>query len=368
MKVVFMIILLIHGLIHMLGFLKAFLNAELNEITNPISKPWGLLWLLAALILVLAGVMMFLKNPLWWLIAIIGVLISQILIIFFWQDSLYGTIPNVLILTVSLAGFAQYSFERKIRNEVTYILENVTEEISSPITKEEISQLPEPVQTWLKATGVIGKPRIQSVFMKQNYQIKLKPDQESWYYTMAEQYSTISPPSFVWKAKIEMMPGISAFGRDKFVNGNGEMGFKLFSIFSVANDGPNPQINEAALQRFLGEMVWYPTSALSDYITWKDLGSQMAKATMALDDLTGSGIFTFDKNGHVNSFSALRFQGSGPEAKRSEWIVNVTSTKEFGGIMVPASGEVTWKLDSGDWTWAKFEIAACSFNPNQSDF
>ena len=136
----------------------------------------------------------------------------------------------------------------------------------------------------------------------------------------------------------------------------------------MANDGPNLQINEAALQRFLGEMVWYPSAALSDYVIWKDLGPQTAKSTMTLDGLSVSGIFTFDKDGHVKNFSALRYQGSGPEAKRSEWKVNVTSIKEFDGIMVPASGEVTWKLDSGDWTWAKFEIQDCTFNPKQVDF
>ncbi|MCH6233105.1 DUF6544 family protein [Cognataquiflexum rubidum] len=368
MKTLFMIILLIHGLIHLLGFMKAFLMAELSEITSPVSKTMGLLWLLAALILLFSGVMIFLKNPFWWLFAIIGVLISQVLIIVFWKDSLYGTIPNVLILTVALAAFAHYDFEKKIRKEVTYILENANEEMSSPITEEEISQLPKSVQTWMKAAGVLGKSRIQSVFMEQNYQIKLKPEQKDWYTTVAEQYSTISPPAFVWKAKIEMMPAISAFGRDKFIEGNGEMVFKLFSVFPVANDGPNPQINEAALQRFLGEIVWYPTASLNDNITWKELGNQSAKATLTLGGLSGSGIFSFGEDGHVLSFSALRYQGSGPEAKRSEWTVNVTSTKEFDGIKVPASGEVTWKLDSGDWTWAKFEIVACNFNPNKTGF
>jgi hypothetical protein len=364
MKILFMIILLIHGLIHLLGFLKAFLLAELNEITNPVSKPLGLLWLSAALILVMSGVFIFLKNPLWWLFAIIGVLISQVLIILFWKDSLYGTFPNILILSISLIAWANYDFDKKTQSEVSSILEKVPKEIPPIITIEDISPLPEPIQKWLKVSGIIGKPAIQSVYMSQKYQIKLKPEQKNWYPAFAEQYATVIDPAFVWQAEIKMMPVISAFGRDKFINGEGEMDFKLLSVFAVANDGPNPQINEAALQRFLGEMVWYPSAALSNYVVWKDLGPQTAKATMTLKSLSGSGIFTFDEVGHVRSFSALRYQGSGPDAKRSEWTVNITSTKEFEGIMVPSSGEVTWKLESGDWTWAKFEIQDCIFNPN----
>jgi len=365
MKILFMIILLIHGLIHLLGFLKAFLLAELNEITNPVSKPLGLLWLSAALILVLSGVFIFLKNPLWWLFAIIGVLISQVLIILFWKDSLYGTLPNILILTISLIAWAHYDFDKKIKSEVSSILGKVPKEIPSEISVEDISPLPEPVQKWLKVSGVIGKSAIQSVYMTQKYQIKLKPEQKNWYPAFTKQYATVMDPAFVWLAEIEMMPAISAFGRDKFINGEGEMVFKLLSVFAVANDGPNPQINEAALQRFLGEMVWYPSAALSDYIDWKDLDPQTAKATMTLGGLSGTGEFNFDDDGHVRSFSALRYQGSGPEAKRLEWIVQVTSRKEFEGIIVPSSGEVTWKLESGDWTWAKFDIEDYRLNPKE---
>jgi hypothetical protein len=88
---------------------------------------------------------------------------------------------------------------------------------------------------------------------------------------------------------------------------------------------------------------------------------------MTLDGLSGSGIFTFDEDGHVQSFSALRYQGSGSEAKRYEWVVNITATKEFEGVMVPAEGEVTWRLESEDWTWAKFKILECTFNPKPPD-
>ncbi|MCL6260593.1 hypothetical protein M3O96_15930 [Aquiflexum sp. TKW24L] len=362
MKTLFAIILLIHGLIHLLGFLKAFLLAELNEFTNPVSKPMGLLWLLAALVLLFSAVMIFFKNPLWWFFAIIGVLISQVLIIVFWKDALYGTIPNILILIISMVGYGQYDFDKKIKEEITYTLGKVPAKISDPITPKDISSLPEPVQKWLLATGMMGKEPILTVFMKQKYQLKLKPEQKDWYTSSAEQYSTVDPPSFVWSAEIKMMPVISAFGRDKFIEGEGEMVFNLLSIIPVANDGPNPQINEAALQRFLGEIVWYPSAALSDYITWKDLGRQTAKATMTLGGLSGSGIFTFDEDGFVRNFTALRFQGSGPEAKKVEWIVNVIETKEYEGIKVPAKGNVTWRLETGDWTWAKFEILECNYN------
>jgi hypothetical protein len=42
MKIVFIIIVLLHGLIRMFGFLKAFNFRDFKELTLPISKPIGI--------------------------------------------------------------------------------------------------------------------------------------------------------------------------------------------------------------------------------------------------------------------------------------------------------------------------------------
>jgi hypothetical protein len=367
MKVLFLIIVIVHGLVHLMGFMKGFLLAELNELTTPVSKPMGILWLVASLVLLLSGILFLLKSPTWWLIALFGVMISQVLIFIFWKDALYGTLPNIIILIVSLVGLGQYSFDKKTKKEVSYILEQVQEKSSTPISVSGITHLPEPVQKWLTVTGIVGRAPITSIHMKQNYLIKLKPGQKKWYPTTSEQYATTDPPSFVWKAEVNFLPGITVSGRDKFIENDAEMVFNLLSVISVAKDGHNPKINESALLRFLGEMVWYPSAALSDYITWEGIDEDKAKATMTLNELSGEGIFTFDESGFVKGFSAMRYQGSGPEAKRTAWEVNIQETGEFEGIKIPTKGKVTWKLESGDWTWAKFEIVAYSFNPNHPD-
>ncbi|WP_373523371.1 DUF6544 family protein, partial [Aquiflexum sp.] len=164
-------------------------------------------------------------------------------------------------------------------------------------------------------------------------------------------------------ADMKIMRFINTLGRDKFIDGEGEMLFKILSIFPVAKDGYNPQINEAALQRFLGEIVWIPTAALEDYITWEALDHQSAKATITFKGTTGSGIFTFKENGEFEKFSALRYMGSGPEAHRIEWVVKALETKEINGIKIPVKCDATWRLESGDWTWAQIEVKKFNFGP-----
>ncbi|MCX6578607.1 MAG: hypothetical protein NT166_00305 [Candidatus Aminicenantes bacterium] len=97
-KIIFCIIIIVHGLIHLMGFVKAFKLAPMDQLTQPISKPVGLLWLLTAL-LFLAAVFLFLRRlEFWWIIAAPAIIISQVLIIFSWRDAKFGTIANLIIL------------------------------------------------------------------------------------------------------------------------------------------------------------------------------------------------------------------------------------------------------------------------------
>ena len=103
MKWFLVFIIIIHALIHLLGFLKAFQLAEINQLTQNISKPMGMLWLIALVLLLTAAVQLISSNDLWWITAFAAVILSQVLIILFWQDAKLGTIANIIILLSVIA-------------------------------------------------------------------------------------------------------------------------------------------------------------------------------------------------------------------------------------------------------------------------
>jgi hypothetical protein len=109
MKFIILSIILLHGLLHLIGFVKAFGFAELNELTTPVSREWGIIWLITTLLLISAGVLWILNLEYWWIPGLIGVILSQLLIFTFWQDARFGTIPNLIILIVIIAGFLRFS-------------------------------------------------------------------------------------------------------------------------------------------------------------------------------------------------------------------------------------------------------------------
>lgn len=103
MRTFILTLILLHGVIHLMGFLKAFGLAEISELTIPISAGWGAVWLTACLVFITSGILLFLNSDHWWFAGIIGVILSQILIIAFWQDARFGTIPNLIIVIILAA-------------------------------------------------------------------------------------------------------------------------------------------------------------------------------------------------------------------------------------------------------------------------
>ena len=109
MKTAIIFIILLHGLIHLMGFVKAFGLAEISELTLPISRGWGILWLIAALLLILSGFLFWINQSAWWVPAIAGVILSQVLVFTFWQDARFGSIPNLILLIVIFSGFVRHT-------------------------------------------------------------------------------------------------------------------------------------------------------------------------------------------------------------------------------------------------------------------
>lgn len=360
-KAIFTSVVVIHGLIHLMGFAKAFQLAEINQLKQNISKPIGLLWLISALLFIIAAVIFLLNKDWWWMIAVPAFVLSQLLIIMYWQDAKYGTVANVIILVGIVIGYGTWSFNTMVKNELeTFVTPAISEK--KVVTKEMLSGLPPLVQKWLERSNVTGKEIIYRVHLKQIGEMRTAPDSK-WMPVEAEQWFKTEKPGFIWVADVKFAPGIHLAGRDKYENGKGNMFIKILSLIPVA-DAKGTEIDQGAMVRYLAEIVWFPSAALNDYIQWEQIDSTTAKATMTYGGITASGLFKFDAYGNVISFEAKRYYDRKGRATLEDWFIQIepNSYKEFEGVRIPAKSTVTWKLKEGDFTWYKLEIADIHYN------
>lgn len=71
------------------------------------------------------------------------------------------------------------------------------------VTEEMLQKLPDPVKRYLVYSGVVGKPIVQTVRLKQVGKIR-KDTKQPWMNFEAKQYYSVSPPGFVWIAYMKV--------------------------------------------------------------------------------------------------------------------------------------------------------------------
>lgn len=361
MHTILITIISLHAILHLIGFLSAFKLVEFKEIKQPISKITGLLWLFAFVLLAQGAISFAFDYSFWWLSALAGAILSQALIIMHWQMAKFGSIANLIVLLSALLAFVNRDFKHLVKKERIAMLSSQKRPNMEVIKQKDMNHLPNAVQKWLHHTGVVGKEPAFTVYLTQDLRLKLTPEQNEWYTGSADQLFTTKEPAFNWFSNIKMNPILSAAGRDKFVNGKGEMLIKLIAMIPVADSKNNSKTNQAALQRYLAEMVWFPSAAISPYISWEGINDSTAKAIMQVNGTTGSGTFYFSSIGQFKKFTALRFKDEN-DARPTQWQVKAISTELRNNVLIPTKCEASWMVNDSNWTWLKLSISDIQYN------
>lgn len=263
-----------------------------------------------------------------------------------------------IVLIISLIG--NIFFDKKVKIEVSELFKSGMQNENKIIQKKDLQKLPLCVQKWLENSQVIGKEKILTAHFRQKGLMRME-EEKKWMPTEAEQDFTVDEPGFIWSAKIKAAPLFHIVGRDKYYEGKGNMKIKVLSFITVADES-GMEIDQGTMIRYLAEMVWFPTAALSSYIEWEEVDSNSAKAIMSYGGITASGIFIFNEKGEVINFIAKRYMESNGQYVLKTWSTPMKDYKEFNGFRIPSKGEAIWKLESGDFCWYKVEITEAEYN------
>jgi len=228
------------------------------------------------------------------------------------------------------------------------------------VTEAMLQHLPAPVQRYLRYTGVVGKPWVRTARVKQVGKFRQAAD-EPWMPMQAEQYFTINPPGFVWKARFKIA-GMWLFrARDSYQAGHGHMFGKLAGLYTIF-DTRGEQIDQGSLVRYLAEMIWFPTAFLGDNLTWQGVDDQSAQVTLTDSGRSVSARMTFDETGrHVNTI-AQRYGDFNGKFSIETWSTPTLAYGMRAGLNLPIHNQVVWKLSSGDLSYWDGENTEVEYN------
>jgi hypothetical protein len=362
MRIAFLILVIGHGLIHLLGFVKGYGLSEVKDLTQPISKPVGVVWLVAFILFAIVALLFALKNAQWWVLGVIAVVVSQVLIMYFWQDAKFGTIANVIILLVTIIGYGTWHFDRSFENEVTNGLKQTASIPDSILTEADIQQLPEPVKKYIRYAGALGKPKV--THFKAEFTGKIRKNAASeWMPLTSVQYNFMgaSERLFFLDATMKSLP---VAGFHCFKNGTAYMDIRLFSLFKVQyQTGKEMGVSETVT--FFNDMCCLaPATLIDKRIKWLETDGDKAKASFTNNGITISAWLYFNDKGElINFITDDRYAaGDNNTFTKRRWSTPLRDYKETGGYNLFGNAETIYRYPEGEFCYATFSLTRVEYN------
>jgi hypothetical protein len=253
-----------------------------------------------------------------------------------------------LLLLAGALALARRQFDRQIRALVD-VVRSPAERAPVPARFDppDVADCPTPVRRYFETVLRPGQPLVETVQLEQRGSFRLGGPDGTWRPLDAIQHCRRDPPGFVWDARIQFAPLLSARVLDCYVRGAGRLRARLAGAVPVASAGPDPAMDEGELLRYLAEAVWFPTALLpAAGVEWEPIDDASARARITDGDATATLVFHFDEDGLVERVTGTRYRQESED--RAPWVGYFEDYAERNGRTIPLSGRVAWDFEEGD--------------------
>lgn len=265
-----------------------------------------------------------------------------------WVFTLF-LIGIIIVIGLSAKIYASFQYRSDIK-KLFHLSENSEQDF---FTYSRLDSLPGPVRDYFKHVLKEGQPYVRYVRLKHGGQFRTSPDKD-WMPIEGEEYFTTDNPGFLWRGQTTFFTA-----HDMYISGKGQLKVSLISFIPILHvEGPN--YNQGELLRWFGESVWFPTNLLpNERIHWNPIDSTSANMYFTyLDDSLHFKV-TFNKQNEITQLETKRFMDAG---RLETWIIKLSDYQEMNDILIPVKAEVLWRLDSGDFSYARFMIHAIEYD------
>lgn len=360
MRILFSLLIFLHGFFHLPGFLNAF-GWGAGQLTQTVGKATGLLWLITAVLLTLAALLFFLRKDGWWIPGATGMLLSQVLIVLHWHDARYGTMLNVLLLVAIVCSFGGWCFHRHYTDAVkTALLQSPA--TTNLLTEADIAPLPAAVQRYLRRAGVLNKPQVKNFRVRFTGRIR-KNAQSEWMPFTSEQYNTLDKPCrfFFMNATMKHLP---VAGFHCYIDGKATMDIRLLSLIPVQyQDGH--EMDTAETVTFFNDMCCMaPATLIDPRIRWLDTAGNHVQAAFTAGGITINAWLHFNEQGDlINFISDDRYAaGDNGSMQRFPWSTPLSKYTSFDGYRIAAAAETIYRYPEGEFCYGEFRATGVDYN------
>ena len=150
-----------------------------------------------------------------------------------------------------------------------------------------------------------------------------------------------SDRGLIWQAAVRMK-ALPISGYDRFLDGAGEMRWKLLGLIPIIR-ASGADITRSAVGRFAAESVWLPSLLLAPDVSWAVGDSNVVRVTLNVNGQAAEMEFVMDESGCLRNMTMQRWGNpEGGQFHRASFGAIVEDESTFGGYTIPTKLRIGW--------------------------
>jgi hypothetical protein len=225
------------------------------------------------------------------------------------------------------------------------------------VTEADLAGLPPAAGRYLRAMGVVGRPRTWSLRAHVVGRFRRGPDQP-WMSMDAWQYNSAIEVARLFRMRLWFAGIVPMWGWDTYRAGRGRMRGKVLNLVTVA-DGSGPEFDTSELTTWLDDAVLLaPSMLLHDRTTWDDAGENGFRVAVTDAGRTVSAEVDLDDEARPLNFRTQDRWADLPGGPvRAPWSTPVQGRTGVDGRWRMTGGAAVWQLPEGEFRYAEMSLA-----------
>jgi hypothetical protein len=198
-----------------------------------------------------------------------------------------------------------------------------------------------------------------AVHLTQVGEMQLKPGR--WLPFRAEQEMAVDRVEFEWRANFRVARLVPVLVRDWYRAGVGGLNVHLWGVVPVVRSS-GEQFARGEAMRYLAELAWAPQAmVINPALEWRQVDESTVEVATRIDRERVAVLLHFDTAGDIVGMSThARPRMVGKQVVEAPWSGVFGEYREFNGVRLPTTGEVSWLLADGPFTYFRGCISGWS--------
>lgn len=225
------------------------------------------------------------------------------------------------------------------------------------------ARLPAAVRGLAERLGANIQPRPPNVRLSQTGRIR-QTATAPWSAFTARQTIALNHCAFDWIARSGPAGIISV--RDALVDDVGQLQVRAFGFITLARAKPSAELTRGELMRYLAELPWAPDAILRNTgLRWREDGPDRLIVGAGSGDTVAEVTLNLDSEGRIaGTFAPDRGALIDGITVPTPWRGAFADYRLHDDVWLPFSGEVSWEMPSGTFTYWQGRIGTWERTPN----